>query len=95
MSQYDTCGQRMASRLSELQLSPGDVAEKVKIQIRPGDQGRQLSVAAYQMYEQDELDPSVKTIEQIAEVLRVPPGWLAFGNGSSTPTNLSQNDAIH
>lgn len=78
MNKHDTCGQRMTKRRTELSLSQTDVAARIKFG-KPGEQERQLSVVAYAMYERDEIDPSLKAIEEIAGALSVTPGWLAFG----------------
>jgi transcriptional regulator with XRE-family HTH domain len=72
----------MVNRRMELRLSRAAVAAKVRTNGGSGERQQQLSVAAYAMYEHDKIDPSLKTIEQIAAALRVPPTWLAFGSGS-------------
>jgi hypothetical protein len=95
MSQYETCGQRMTRRRVELRLAPDDVAERVKIQNKSSRQEVKLSVAAYEMYEQDALDLSLKTVEKIAAALCVEPGWLAFGIGSSPPAKVNRAEVVH
>ena len=58
-----TPGQRVTKRQIELCLARADVAAKVKIQ-SPVGRKPQLSTVAYCMHEGDELDPSLKVIEE-------------------------------
>ncbi len=51
-----------------------------------------ISGATVSRWEADESTPDLATVRAIAEVCRVDPGWLAFGEGSKAPGPDSSAD---
>jgi transcriptional regulator with XRE-family HTH domain len=96
LNKLETVGQRMAARRLQLGLTQKEVASQLNVTPKSGRKrgvDSQLSRNAYGMYEIDEAEPDLKKIARIAEVLRVSPGWLAFGTDVSPRLHEVEHDA--
>lgn len=60
-----------------------EAREKTELSMAALGEKAGLSRATVSLYEAGERDPSLRALEQLAVVLGVDPGWLAFGASTS------------
>jgi len=85
--------ERLKARRTELNMSQGDVAQKITFWNNKAQEWKKLSRSAYCMYESGEVTPDLDKIERLAKVLHCTPEWLAFGTVmGDTKTQVEEMD---
>ncbi|UTC29896.1 putative HTH domain DNA-binding protein [Bajunvirus bajun] len=83
-----TVGQRITALRLALGLKSDDVAKTVTLEHKSGKregQTTRLSRPAYNMYEIDQVKPTIPVIAQIAKTLKSTVGYIAAGEGEPHP----------